>query len=265
MNKLEAFLDSVIKNKNFKVALGFEFEFYLVDKLNQPIYDAENFISEIQKISTSNNFLAYVDEEESIGQVEISSIANFEIIETLNNWEKTLKDLKSHFSNQNIFINHEAKPFLNKSGNGLHINISLHDPITLENLFGKDDQYRSDIKNELMAYSIGGLLQNIEKNIDQYLFNESTINRIRHHDRNTPINYSWGQNNRTAMIRIPESLPYAKRVENRLPSAENDIYSITFLTLQGIFYGIENKISPPQCTYGLAFDSQYNLKNILSQ
>jgi glutamine synthetase len=66
------------------------------------------------------------------------------------------------------------------------------------------------------------------------------------------------------MIRIPESFPPLKRIENRLPSAENDLQQMIFLTLQGIFEGIKNKIEPSQCTYGLAFDQQYSfLKKII--
>ena len=262
MKKLGVILQKFL-NINIKVAFGFEFEFYLTDKFDVPLKDAENFIEKIQRFFINENFFVYLDKEQEIGQLEICSVATFEVIENIKKWCVVLEKLKLHLQRENIFFNHKAKPFLNKAGNGLHINISLHNSENLENLFGLNDDFRHDIKNELIAYGIGGLLKNIEKNIDKYLFDESTILRIRNSDRNTPINFSWGHNNRTTMIRIPESLLHMKRIENRLPSSENDLSEVVFLTLNGILEGIENKISPPECLYGLAFDSQYNLKGVL--
>jgi glutamine synthetase len=251
-------------NLKIKVACGFEFEFYLMNERGEFFENIENFIDLIKSFFISENFFAYIDKEKEIGQLEICSVATFDIIEMIEKWQTVLEKLKILLAEKNIFLNFKAKPFLNKAGNGLHINISLHDLENLQNLFGVNNNFRSDIKNELMAYGIGGLLKNIEQNLTQYLFNESTIARIKNPDRNTPTNFSCGQNNRTTMIRIPESLPPLKRIENRLPSAENDLHQMIFLTLQGIFEGINSKIEPPYCTYGLAFDEQYSfLKKII--
>ena len=262
MKKLGAILQKFL-NLNIKVAFGFEFEFYLTDEFDIPLQNAENFIEKIQNFLTNENFFVYIDKEKEIGQLEICSIATFEVIKNIEKWVVVLEKCKVYLQKENICLNHKAKPFLNKAGNGLHINISLHNSENLENLFGSNNDFRHDIKNELIAYSIGGLLENIEKNINRYLFDESMILRIRNPDRNTPINFSWGHNNRTTMIRIPESLSHMKRIENRLPSSENDLSEVVFLTLNGILEGIENKILPPQCVYGLAFDCQYNLKSVL--
>jgi glutamine synthetase len=263
MNEIQEILQKFL-NLKIKVAFGFEFEFYLVDQNNKPIKNTTNIIQEIQFFLQRENFFAYVDQEKEIGQLEICSIATFDIIKNIDQWIIILKKLKSQLKKQNIFLNHKAKPFLDKAGNGLHINISLHDLQNSENLFSFNNNYRNDIKNKLMAYSIGGLLKNIEEKINQFIFNESTILRIQNSDRNTTTNFSWGQNNRTTMIRIPESLPNLKRIENRLPSSENNLYKMVFLTLEGIFEGIINKIDPIQCIYGLAFQEQYNfLKKII--
>ena len=61
-------------------------------------------------------------------------------------------------------------------------------------------------------------------NIDMFFKNQSMIDRIIYPDRNTPINFSWGKNNRTTAIRIPESLPSAKTIEFRVPSSENNCW-----------------------------------------
>ncbi len=219
---------------NIKVAFGFEFEFYLLDKTNNPIKNIDMYLEQIRCVMLSNNFLGYVEKENSPGQAEISSIATFDINNAIKSCKIILLKIINSLSECNVIVNHKAKPFLNKPGSGLHINISLHDPSTLENLFAIDNNYRADIKNKLMSHSIGGLLSSVESNVYQYLTNESIKSRIKNPDRNTPINFSWGQNNRTTMIRIPESLPHAKRLENRVPSSENSIYDMTYYTMSGL-------------------------------
>ena len=259
---IESILEKFLK-LGIKVAIGFEFEFYLLDKEGNPKNNAEIYIEKIHNILYSHSFFGYVEKENSIGQLEISSIANFNIIQTTNIWNDAIIKIKEFFAMQDIILNHDAKPFLDKAGNGLHINVSLHDIKTHNNLFAKNDQFRIDIKNQLIAYSIGGLLSHIKANIDGYLHSDSLKSRIIHPDRNTPTNFSWGQNNRTTMIRIPESLQHAKRIENRLPSSENNLNDVIILTLEGVLEGITEKIEPQECTYGLSFDEQYKLKKII--
>jgi glutamine synthetase len=84
----------------------------------------------------------------------------------------------------------------------------------------------------------------------------------RESDRNSPTNISWGYNNRTTLLRIPETLPELKRLENRLPSSENNLLQITTSILMDIYDGIIQKIKPQNCTFGLAFDNQYDLKRL---
>ena len=150
MSALKNLLQEFLHLK-MKVAFGFEFEFYLVDISNKPLKRTEHFIEEIKNFFMSNNFFAYIDKEKEIGQLEICSIATFEIIEIIEKWTIMLEQSKFHLEEQNVFINHQAKPFLDKAGNGLHINISLHDPDNLNNLFAANDDYRIDVKNELIA------------------------------------------------------------------------------------------------------------------
>jgi glutamine synthetase len=257
-----------------KVGFGFEFEFYILDGDAKPIQQ-ELFLDAIQVFFNQNQFSVAVYKEVSQGQVEIASRFSFDLINMLNSWLMLFEKLKNFFNQHSLQCNHLAKPFENSAGNGLHINISLHNNQTNENLFGcKDfsdsqyfdkDFYHRDIANSLLAYSIGGVLKGVGDDVDSdVLFNRSTIKRIKNPDRNSPRNISWGYNNRTTLLRIPEGLPNTKRLENRLFSSEDDILFIVIRNLEWMYYGITHKILPQRCTFGLAFDEQYDLQDLVN-
>ena len=274
MKNLEHMLDIIdrFSKIKMKIGFGFEFEFYILNEKNELI-DQNIFIPFIQNFLIQNKFPALVVKESEFGQIEIISIISFDLISKISLWHDLLNKLKSLFKLKNFSLEYTSKPFLNKAGNGLHINISLHDPETLENLFGcKDftaydcfdlDFYHLDINNSLLAYSIGGVLNGVKNNVSNYLCNSSILKRIENPDINTPCNISWGYNNRTTLVRIPEGLPNTKRLENRLPSSENDLLNTTVIVLNDIYDGIFNKFTPQRCTFGLAFDEQYKLDKLI--
>ncbi|OZG31428.1 type I glutamate--ammonia ligase [Rickettsia endosymbiont of Culicoides newsteadi] len=74
-----------------------------------------------------------------------------------------------------------------------------------------------------------------------------------------PTNVSFGNNNRTVAVRIPDSFP--RRLEHRIASPLTDPYLAIFTILNSILLGLEfpDKINNISKIYGNAFDQQYNL------
>ncbi len=250
------------KNMKIKPMVGFEFEFYILNEKGVPIEQTQ-FFDEISEIMKLNEFNGHVLKEIELGQIEIASDPTFDIENLFMTWNNTLNDLKSFFRGKNLELNHQSKPFIDKSGNGMHINISLHDIITNENLFGKEIfeskfEYNNITKSPLMNYSIAGILDHIRNNIKLYIQNDSMLDRIKNFDRNTPTNISWGKNNRTTLIRIPESDLKSKRIEVRISSSEDDLEKLVCLLLDNIIYGIYREFPLQDCTYGLAFNNCYS-------
>ena len=250
---------------NIKPMIGFEFEFYILDRNGLPI-EQSRFFYNINEILQRNNFNGSVVKEIELGQCEIISAPTFDLENLTNNWGKTLENLKIFFIKNNLKLNHSAKPFLYQSGNGMHINISLHEYASEINIFEQEfiknnsDNSFEFTKSFLMNYSIAGILKGVQNNIYKYINNLSTLNRIIYFDRNSPINISWGKNNRTTLIRIPESALEYKRIEIRLPSSENNLLIMITEILNDIYFGIFNKLIPQVCTYGSAFDENYQLQ-----
>ncbi|XVN43201.1 MAG: glutamine synthetase [Candidatus Rickettsia vulgarisii] len=75
----------------------------------------------------------------------------------------------------------------------------------------------------------------------------------------TPINVSFGNNNRSVAVRIPDFLP--KRIEHRIASPHTNVYIAIFTILNSILLGLKfpNQINNIEKIYGNAFDEQYNL------
>ena len=77
-----------------------------------------------------------------------------------------------------------------------------------------------------------------------------------------PTQVSFGGNNRTVAIRMPDSLP--TRLEHRLASSLVDPYIAIFTFLKSIYCGLQDPqiIKNMAKVYGYAFDEQYNLKQL---
>jgi glutamine synthetase len=64
------------------------------------------------------------------------------------------------------------------------------------------------------------------------------------HPYASPNNACWSHDNRAAGLRIPASLPVARRVENRLPGADANPYLAIAASLAAGLHGIENALEP---------------------
>ncbi len=78
-----------------------------------------------------------------------------------------------------------------------------------------------------------------------------------------PTHISWGGNNRTTLIRIPDSRP--KHIEHRLAGASSCPARVIYAMLDSIKSNLvgETNIKAIPKTHGNAFDPQYNLEKIL--
>lgn len=106
-----------------------------------------------------------------------------------------------------MFANFEPKPFANKAGNGLHINISLYK--NGENLFDeKDSPYKTEI---------GSFMSGVMAHADELsaVLNPIENSYSRHGAFEAPKFVSWGHNNRTTYFRIPATQKKSHRLELR--------------------------------------------------
>ena len=90
---------------------------------------------------------------------------------------------------------------------------------------------------------------------------KSNINSFRRRDWQhwVPVNASWGDDNRSAALRlITRPVPHGARFENRLPGADSNAYLAIGGMLAAGLDGIERGLAPPPlCTGNAALDERY--------
>ncbi len=230
-----------------KAKIGAELEFYLV-------HQNEDEEAALEKIATK---CLRVDKERGWHQFECI----VEYTPDLIGLAEELAELKSHITvsarQHGIKAVFDAKPFDNDFGSGLHLHLSMHNKLGV-NVFA-DGTYDD---NKLLQNTIGGILSITEESVFLLCNNDNDFKRFQEKDFLAPTHVSWGGNNRSTIIRIPDSEPKFRRVEFRLPPANSDPYMAITTLLLGTLEGLNNELTPPVRVFGNAFDEKYQLPQL---
>ncbi len=156
---------------------------------------------------------------------------------------------------KNVAYDHEmdttfmAKPYPNQAGNGLHVHISLLDKKTGKNIFATDDPLQS----ASLRHAIGGVLETMPASMAFLCPNVNSYRRFgaQFYVPNAP---SWGVDNRTVAVRVPNGSPDAVRIEHRVAGADANPYLMMSSILAGIHHGLTSKIEPGEPIEGNSYE-----------
>ncbi|MGN7661741.1 MAG: glutamine synthetase [Anaplasma sp.] len=156
-------------------------------------------------------------------------------------------------------LDFSAKPYVDTPGNAFHVHVNLVDQNS-RNLFAGQDGKKSD----MLLHCVGGLCACMQEHMVFFAPHDRSYLRYVHADHNTPTTVSWGGNNRSTAIRLPDThlSPENTRIEHRVPGADCDYRSAITAVLIGMSMGIEHKIVTPHKTFGIASDPQYGLEKL---
>jgi glutamine synthetase len=147
-----------------------------------------------------------------------------------------------------IYATFMAKPMEGEPGSSMHIHHSLYDAATGRNLFsGEGEPY-----SELFLHYIAGLQKYLPAAMPLLAPNINSYRRLRRYST-APINTHWGVENRTAGLRVPESGPESRRVENRVAGADANPYLAIAASLACGWLGIEQRLEPTDPIKGSAY------------
>lgn len=248
LNELISHLeDELFLSHKLKAKIGAELEFYLLHKDE----DEETVLDLIcQKCDR-------VDKERGWHQHECV----LEYTDNLNNLAAQLDDLKGHISvsarQHGIKAEFSPKPFEGEYGSALHLHLTLHDEYGV-NIFSRltyDD-------NVYLQQVIAGMLAVTSEATYLLSKDDRDFNRFIDTEFMAPTHISWGGNNRTTTVRIPDSQPINRRIEYRLPHANSNPQMAVIIILLSALYGLDDKLIPQQRTYGNAFDEIYELPRL---
>ena len=249
---------------NLKPVIAPEMEFYLVDKQLQKnghpqmplIPGTQRRYEEVQLLNLSEmddfeGFFALVEKsahslgipaetaikECAPGQFEINLLHHDDALLMADQtflMKRLIKNCARKFNMNATFM---AKPFSEEAGNGMHAHLSVVDKDG-NNVFKVD---KNNQPQGIFAEAISGLLKTTPDFLSFYASHSNSYRRLVHNADHAPTTLSWGNENRTALIRLPEASAEATRLEFRLPSADSNPYLVFASILSSVLSGITEK------------------------
>ncbi len=194
--------------------------------------------------------------EQGPGQNEIDFKFS-DVLTAADNFLTFKSVVKATASRNGLFASFMPKPFLDKSGNGMHTNISLYKDGV--NLFCSKT-------SENYRYAENFIAGILEKVPDITLFlnpNNNSYERLGQFE--APKYVSWSHENRSQLIRIPFASDDKHRFELRSPDPSINPYLAFALMIYAGIYGIENSLSLPPSTDENLFKAEKDIVQSLNQ
>ncbi len=143
-----------------------------------------------------------------------------------------------------------AKPLADFAGNGMHVHVSLMGADG-KNAFARPD----GAGDQLLRHAAGGLLATMAESLLLFVPSYNGYRRL------VPASYaptgiSWGFDNRSVAVRVPNGPPVTRRLEHRIAGAEAHPHLVLAGILAGMMEGIEQAIEPPPPLTGNAFEGE---------
>ncbi len=132
-----------------------------------------------------------------------------------------------------------AKPLPHTPGSSMHIHQSVVEIDSGRNVFSDE----AGQETPTFRHFIAGQQVCMADFTALFAPNVNSYQRLCH-PYASPNNACWSHDNRAAGLRIPASLPVARRVENRLPGADANPYLAIAASLAAGLHGIENALEP---------------------
>ena len=256
--------------------IGMECEFFLttqdehgqlqvadpLDTLERPCYDMKALTRQFDFISTLSAYQNQLgwdnyanDHEDANGQFE-SNFAFDDAVTTADRvifFRYMVHTMAQQRGLQATFM---PKPFAHLTGNGLHCHMSLWDAETDTSLFETDDDARGLGLSEMAYHFLGGLLQHAKSYI---AITAPSVNSYKRLVVGAPTSgatwspsyITYGGNNRTQMIRVPEG----GRFEDRTIDGSANPYLAAAALLAAGLDGIDNKLDPGEPNLGNLYES----------
>jgi glutamine synthetase len=137
-----------------------------------------------------------------------------------------------------------AKPVEDYAGSGMHLHVSLRDARGRA-VFVEEEgaPWRPDL-----LHALGGLKATMAESMLVFAPHANSWRRFASQSY-APVSPSWGVNNRSVALRIPEGARAARRIEHRPAGVDANPYLVAATVLAGIRHGLAGRIDPgPEVT-----------------
>ena len=257
--------------RGWQVIAATEMEFTLVDDKGDaptPPADPRNGVpldgGEVLSVSQIDAFAAFFDDlyagaaamgipaetatsEAGIGQFEITMRHGPALEAADNAWlfKSLVRGLARKHGMAATFM---AKPYLDDSGNGMHVHFSVLDSEG-DNVFDNGGPEGTDT----MRHAVAGCLAAMPASSLIFAPFANSYDRLVD-GAHAPTAAAWGYDNRTVAIRIPGGPNGARRIEHRTAGGDINPYLLLSAVLGAAMIGIKDEWEPSEPIVGNAYD-----------
>ncbi|GAA5179519.1 glutamine synthetase family protein [Niveibacterium umoris] len=229
---------------------------FSIDAVN----DFDPFFQELSAFSESMNLgVETLIHEVGAGQMEI----NFTHGDPLDLADRVFlfkRAVRETAYRHKIFATFMAKPMEHEPGSAMHIHQNIVRSDDGQNVFSNADGSAS----KLFFSHIAGMQKYLPQAMPLFAPYVNSYRRLSRHTA-APINVRWGYDNRTCGIRIPNSSPAARRLENRVPGVDTNPYLAMAATLACGYLGMVEGLEPSEPLAGSAYNLDYELPRSLEE
>ena len=165
-------------------------------------------------------------------------------------FKRTLREVAIMHGMHATFL---AKPHADEAGSSLHIHQSILDKEG-NNIFTNADESASDL---FFGY-LGGLQRYMPEAMLMFAPYVNSYRRFAN-PLSSPVNLDWAVDNRTVGLRVPDSPPQARRVENRLAGSDVNPYLVIAASLACGYLGMVEGLKPTAEAQGSAYGGKFSL------
>ncbi len=222
---------------------------YSIDTMN----DFDPFINDVYAYSEAQGIrIDTLSQEMGPAQFEINFLHGNAVdnADQVFLFKRTVREAAIEHKMHATFL---AKPMAGDAGSALHVHQSVVDK-QANNIFSKPDGEAS----ELFHGFIAGLQRYMP---DAMLIFAPYVNSYRRFmdPWASPVNLAWATDNRTVGLRVPDSGPAARRVENRLAGSDVNPYLVIAASLACGYLGMVEGLKPSDPIEGSGYGTDFGL------
>ncbi len=226
---------------------------YSIDTMN----DYDPFINDVYAYCEAQRIqIDTISQEMGPAQFELNFLhgSAIDLADQVFLFKRTVREVAIAHEMHATFL---ARPISEAAGSALHIHQSIVDGDG-NNIFSGDDGNATD----LFKSYIGGLQKYMPQALLLFAPYANSYRRFLSY-WSSPVNLGWAVDNRTVGLRVPDSSPEARRVENRLAGSDVNPYLALAGTLACGYLGMTEGLKPDDPIQGSAYDLPFSLHRYL--
>lgn len=258
------------EKEDYGIHIGVEIEFSLIRETDggyvpfnnlssnsiDGIEDASTYINKITELMVSSGYdILGVHQEGQPGQYEFN-IAHQDPVSIADGIMYFRHLIKSVSHSENVRSTLMPRPHEGEEANGMHFHVSIMNNNTNENIFNGDANDSDLGISEDARGFIGGILRHMKP---LTAICAPTVNSYKRLIPGlwAPINITWGPDNRSTVIRIPQERGSNTRIELRVPDTTCNPYLGISANLLAGLEGLRDGVDPGKPTTDNAYHQEF--------